>query len=243
MDIDEQRTSDIGTPLKGQKRNVGPIPPHSPRTARSLSLLSTIIWAAMLLGSFDTSPQAAEPLAGTDQGDETPAAPETSVKVILQRDKSGNYIGTGAINDKDVRFLVDTGASMVIIPEPIAKRIGLKKGKSMPFRTGGGVITHYATELDTLSIGAIQISRAPAAINPQMQEDFVLLGMSALGLLHFSQEGDNLVLSYDPGANGASGRTATAPPPESVKFRRSVKECMGDSRVINQKTLECLKGN
>jgi len=183
----------------------------------------------------------ANPLSNENQMAEEPAKPDTTVSVTLQRDRAGNYLGMGMINRKAVRMLIDTGASMVIIPEPLANRLGLKKGEPMMFRTGGGMIVHYATMLDTLSIGAIRISDVPAAINPHMQEDFALLGMSALALLRFRQEGNNLVLSYDPGTKAGQGTDSL--PPEPIRFRRSVKECMGEGRTIDRKTLDCLRGN
>lgn len=174
-----------------------------------------------------------------DQGliEESPTPRDTRIEVVLPRDHNGNYMGDGEINGTDVRFLVDTGASMVVVPEAIASRIGLRKGKAMNFRTGGGLVTHYATELDTLRIGRIQISDTPAAINPEMKEEFVLLGMSALSLLQFSQEGDNLVLSYDAGPSATP-----LPRPPELRFQRSLNDCIGKGNVIDEKTLACLKG-
>lgn len=192
--------------------------------------------ACLLFFSLVAGIAPAEPEVPDESGDVAPTR-ETAVKVVLPRDRSGNYMGDGEINGHDVRFLVDTGASMVVVPEAIAKRIGLRKGKAMPFRTGGGIVNHYATELESLSIGRIQISDAPAAINPEMRDEFVLLGMSALGLLKFSQDGDNLVLSYDPGP-----AAPPVPAAADVKFQRPLTECMGKGNVIDDKALACLKG-
>lgn len=170
-----------------------------------------------------------------------PLKAETRVKVTLGRDSRGNYSGIGAINGKNVNFLVDTGASAVSVPEKIARQIGLKKGAPLSMATAGGVVVNYATTLDSLSIGQIEIKKVMAVINPEMQEDFVLLGMTALALLHFSQQDGRLVLSYDPGENAAGASEPAAEEPE--RFKRSVKECMGMDKAIDQKTLNCLKGN
>ena len=170
-----------------------------------------------------------------------PAASDHSVKVTLTRDRGGNYVGTGMINRKTVKLLVDTGASLVVIPEGIARQIGLKKGQAMNFKTAGGLTTHYATVLETLTIGPIQINQVAAAINPAMQEDFVLLGMNALELLRFSQEEGKLVLSYDP--DKATGTAHEVDAEEPAPFRRSLEECGGATRTYDQRTLSCLQGH
>jgi aspartyl protease family protein len=173
------------------------------------------------------------------EGD-APARKSEIVREVLTRDRrSGNYFTQGLINGKSVRLMADTGASLVVVPEKIARQIGLKNGPSSQVKTAGGVVTAYETMLDTLTIGRIEIRNVAAMVNPAMQDDFALLGMNALSLLQFGQENDTLVLSYDP----AKAETQPAPPPEeTVRFRKSVKDCMGDSRTIDQKTLNCLQG-
>lgn len=172
-----------------------------------------------------------------------PAKPDTSVKVTFNRDRGGNYVGLGMINQKNVKLLADTGASIVVVPERIAKQIGLKSGRPMQFRTAGGLITHYATTLDSLSIGPIQIRDVEAVINPSMQEDFALLGMNVLALLHMTQQDGSLILSYDRPLeqDGRSGLRENAAEP-AARFKRSVKECLGSGKIIDQKTLNCLNG-
>jgi aspartyl protease family protein len=161
---------------------------------------------------------------------------ETSARVDIPRDPSGNYFTMGQINNTAVRLLVDTGASTVVIPAGLAKRMGLQQGKSQSFKTGGGPVPHYLTQLDSLVIGPIQIRDVPAAINPSMNEDFVLLGMSALELLHWSQKEGQLTLSYQ-----TRNAAARLPEPE-LRFKKPLRECMGSGRSIDRKTLDCLKG-
>lgn len=99
------------------------------------------------------------------------------------------------INQKSVTLLADTGASVVVVPEKIAKKIGLRSGKPMQFRTAGGLVTNYATTLDNLTIGPIQIRNVEAVINPSMHEDFALLGMNVLALLHMTQQREKTAAS------------------------------------------------
>lgn len=118
-----------------------------------------------------------------------------AVQVILEQNRYGHYVASGTINDKPVVFLLDTGATHVVIPEGTARRLGLKKGMEMMASTANGVITVYRTEIDTIAIGDIRFHHVNASINPGMEStDEILLGMSALGDIEFRQENGTLTL-------------------------------------------------
>lgn len=172
---------------------------------------------------------------------EPPQRPEPAVvREVLARDPSGNYFTQGLINGKQVRMLADTGASIVVVPEKIARQLNLKFGRAVMVKTAGGVVTAYETELETLTLGRIQMRKVAAMISPTMQDNFALLGMNALGLLQFSQENDTLVLSYDTAKAGSAPEEAA--PETTESFQRSVKDCMKGGNAIDQKTLDCLRG-
>lgn len=101
-------------------------------------------------------------------------------EVVLQSSRHGHYIATGQINNKSVVFLVDTGASFVSVPENLANKLDLKKGVVSQSTTANGVINTFATTLDEISLGDITLYDVRASINPYMQGDEVLLGMSFL---------------------------------------------------------------
>lgn len=115
-------------------------------------------------------------------------------QVQLQRNRNGHYVATGKINSKPVVFIVDTGATDISIPEMLAQRLRLKPGLRMPVDTANGQIDVYATTLDRVSLGEIELHNIRANINPYMQGDEILLGMSFLKHLDFSQQGDQLVI-------------------------------------------------
>lgn len=166
--------------------------------------------------------------------------PDTTVSFVMELNRSNNFMGQGSINGKQVTLLADTGASHVVVPEKIAQSIGLKKGQAMAFKTGGGTVPHYATTLDTLILGRIEMRNVPAAINPAMQEDFVLLGMSALALMDMQLDQGKLVLKYKPAESTAvAGDSARTVEP----FRRSIKDCARKGNQFDRATLDCLKGN
>lgn len=103
-----------------------------------------------------------------------------SKEVVLQSSRHGHYIATGNINQKPVVFLVDTGASFVSVPESLANQLNLRKGRVSQSTTANGVINTYETILEEISLGEITLNNVRASINPYMQGEEVLLGMSFL---------------------------------------------------------------
>lgn len=120
---------------------------------------------------------------------------ETERSIELLRNRQGHYVTSGRINDKSVTFLLDTGATDVSIPAPVARYLDLKEGFATQVQTANGVITVYATRLHKVEIGNIVLHDVRAHINPHMREREVLLGMSFLKQLEFSQQGDKLTIT------------------------------------------------
>jgi aspartyl protease family protein len=117
-----------------------------------------------------------------------------SKEVILRASRHGHFITRGAINNQRVLFLLDSGASFVAIPQNVAQRIGLEKGAPMTVTTANGRITIFDTRLDSISIGDITLYDVQAGINPYMQGEEILLGMSFLRELSITQENDTLTI-------------------------------------------------
>jgi len=115
-------------------------------------------------------------------------------EVILQRNRNNHYVANGTINGESVVFFLDTGATMVSIPEHIAKRLNLQRGAPIQVSTANGPITTYNTRLDSIALGAIELKGIRAAINPHTSHDQILLGMTFLKDLEFTQRGDTLIL-------------------------------------------------
>ncbi len=115
-----------------------------------------------------------------------------SKEVVLESSTHGHYIASGKINQKPVVFLVDTGASFVSVPAGVASRVGLKKGASQTALTANGSIKVYSTVLDEISLGDITLYNVRADINPHMDGDEILLGMSFLRSLSVTHENGKL---------------------------------------------------
>ncbi len=117
-------------------------------------------------------------------------------EVTLVQNRQGHYLANGNINNKAVTFLLDTGATHISIPEHIAQRLELRKGFPSQSRTANGTITVYNTLLNSVSLGAIKLYNIRASINPHMQDDEILLGMSFMKHLELIQRDRQLILKH-----------------------------------------------
>jgi len=115
-------------------------------------------------------------------------------ELALKRSHDGHYVFPGTINGQPVTFLLDTGATLVSVPAHLGAELGLKGGAPQQANTANGTVTTRATRLDALAFGPFDMRGVPASLNPGMGGDQVLLGMSVLKHLEFTQRGDTLIL-------------------------------------------------
>lgn len=122
-----------------------------------------------------------------------PRQPQSAV--VLQKQGSGHFIASGAINHYPVEFLIDTGATLTVVPGDIAHRMGLDNGSEMTVNTANGPAKGYQTTLNSISIGDLTVTQVPALILPDMaQTSYVLLGMSFLGSFDMATQENTLVI-------------------------------------------------
>lgn len=115
-------------------------------------------------------------------------------EVTLKENIQNHYVANGTINGEPVTFLLDTGATDVVVPAGLAEKLRLQPGaRGMAMTANGAVEVHY-TRIDDLTLGNIHLSDVRASINPGMQGEGVLLGMSALKQVDFSQQNGELIL-------------------------------------------------
>lgn len=120
-------------------------------------------------------------------------------EVVLQRNRFGHYVTSGEINGQPVTFMLDTGATGVAIPDAVARRLGIPRGRAYRTQTANGTAVSYAAMLDSVAVGDIALNNVQAGIAPGMGIDQVLLGMSFLKHIEFTQRGDSLILrQYGP---------------------------------------------
>jgi aspartyl protease family protein len=90
--------------------------------------------------------------------------------------------------------MLDTGATTIAIPGDTAARLDLAVGRRFRTQTANGTAEAFATTLDSVSIGEISLNDVEAAISPGLGTEEILLGMSFLQNIEFTQRGDTLIL-------------------------------------------------
>jgi aspartyl protease family protein len=121
------------------------------------------------------------------------AAASSREGVTLAADPRGHFVAEGAVNGSPVRFLVDTGASVVALPAADAQRLGIdyRKGERGLTQTAGGTVPVYRVRLDTVRVGGIELAGVDAIVI-ERGLDIALLGMSFLNRLEMQRDGQTM---------------------------------------------------
>ncbi|MEI7612846.1 MAG: TIGR02281 family clan AA aspartic protease [Betaproteobacteria bacterium] len=116
-------------------------------------------------------------------------------KVVLTADSAGHFLTTGNINGASVRFIVDTGASMISLGASDASRIGIdaSKGQKGIANTANGQTVVTRVKLDSVRVGEIVLNNVDALVH-QQDMPVVLLGMSFLNRMEMQRDGDSMTL-------------------------------------------------
>ena len=117
-------------------------------------------------------------------------------KVTLAADPRGHFYIDGAVNRVPVRFMVDTGATMVSLPQSDADRLGIdyRSGQRGKTRTANGLATVYLVKLDTIRIGDIELHNIDGLVVEGGGLDQALLGMSFLNRVSMQRDGATMTL-------------------------------------------------
>ncbi len=103
-------------------------------------------------------------------------------RISVPRSRDGHYYLTLEINDVPVRFVIDTGASQVVLTQADARRIGIDPETLRYFgtaSTANGVVRTAPVTLDEVRLADLRDRDLPAVVNEGAMEDS-LLGMTYL---------------------------------------------------------------
>lgn len=116
--------------------------------------------------------------------------------VTLAPDSRGHFVTDGMVNGAHVRFLVDTGATMVSLPSTTATRLGIdfRRGRRGVSQTANGVATVYNVMLDSVTVGDVTLLNVEGLVHEAAGLDMALLGMSFLSRTEMRREGETLTL-------------------------------------------------
>lgn len=116
--------------------------------------------------------------------------------VTLSADSRGHFSTEGQINGTAVRFVVDTGATLVSLSSAEARRLGLdyQRGEPVSMNTANGTVQARRITLDQVRVGAISVANVPAVVVDNLNMP-ILLGMSFLNRMDMRREGQIMTLT------------------------------------------------
>lgn len=129
------------------------------------------------------------------------AAPRTDLsassaeQLVLRPDAQGHLFIEGAINDSKVRFLVDTGATLVAISAAQAQQAGIdyRKGQRGVSHTANGSVPTWVVVFPSIRVGNMVLYNVEGAVLENGLST-PLLGMSALKRIEMRPEGGYYLL-------------------------------------------------
>jgi clan AA aspartic protease (TIGR02281 family) len=128
------------------------------------------------------------------------------IRVPVARAGTGMVVNVRIDGSVTAPFLVDTGATDVLIPAPLAERLGLRAGpdtRTKRYSTANGVVTHATVMLRSVDLGGAVVENVPASISPSME--IGLLGLSFFNHFHYSIDAAAGVLTLVPNDLAESG--------------------------------------
>jgi aspartyl protease family protein len=117
--------------------------------------------------------------------------PPTAREIVLPAGPGGHFHASGAINGRPVRFMVDTGASVVALGQPDADRIGLdyRRSPRAMMQTANGTVAAHRITLSAVTLGEVTLANVPAVVMP-LPMSHVLLGNSFLSRFQMRRDND-----------------------------------------------------
>ena len=163
----------------------------------SASISMALAWLAIFAGGFvvftfrDDLGYVVQRLRAEATG--TPVAAGEEIRIPMAID--GHFWVQGRINGEEVKFLVDSGATMTTIGRDTAARTGVEVSatRNQLVRTGNGFIRVATARAGELEVGPIE--RRDIALHVAEHEDLNVLGMNFLSSLQrWGVEGRWLIL-------------------------------------------------
>jgi len=121
----------------------------------------------------------------------------TMESTVVTADTQGHFIAEGQVNGASIRFVVDTGATLVSLPASDARRLSLDylKGQKVTMGTANGPAAGYLIRLDTVQIGKVLQRNVDAVVIEGTGLTAPLLGLSFLNRMNMKREGDVMTLT------------------------------------------------
>jgi len=119
-------------------------------------------------------------------------------KYAIEADRAGHYRMPVQLEGREIKMLVDTGASFVSLTKEDADRLGIRPSAGdykLQMNTANGVATAAPVWLPNVRIGSIEVHDVPAIVMSAGASSDSLLGMSFLQRLRrFGVAGGKMIM-------------------------------------------------
>lgn len=123
----------------------------------------------------------------------------TGQEIRVQKANDGHFYIFAKLNGTRIRFLVDTGATSVVLPRSYAKILGLDPNKlifNIPSQTANGETNSASVAVTTFEVANLKFHNFPVHIS-EVEMEGALLGMSFLKRLKaYEFDTNTLKLKY-----------------------------------------------
>jgi aspartyl protease family protein len=148
-------------------------------------LIAVAIAAAAIrfIERTETAPAEGRAAASSTGEAQSSSDPRT---MVVRRDERGHFRVTGTVDGRHMNFLVDTGASAVVLPEREAARIGVRptaRDYKTQVKTANGSVRAAPVTLKKVEIGWLRLTDVDALVLPDSALGENLLGLSFLSRL------------------------------------------------------------
>ncbi len=160
---------------------------HSVPDLRGDGVLRSFVWLVLTFAAVAWL--AAAKLPAVTVAADRPAVPSRGGdgwnRIVVPADERGHFVVEAEVNGTPVSFLVDSGASTVVLSPQDARRIGMPPERlhfTERFRTANGTVRAAPVELREIRIGQMSQRSVAASVN-EAPMGISLLGVSFLGRL------------------------------------------------------------
>lgn len=172
-----------------------------------MSMSSTLFWAGVaMVGAAVLTPGLSSPeeTVSAENPDKPASRPQVAAATTpsvsgvadqrITRSFDGHFYVTADVNGVPIRFMIDTGASMVALSPEDADRANVSlDGRVGVARTAGGDVEMTQTRIDSITVGGLTARAVRGAVVEELDQS--LLGQSFLSQLQSVEiSGDTMTL-------------------------------------------------
>ncbi len=153
---------------------------------------------------------------------------DKTTRIRVSRAGTSMMVQVRLNNSVTAPFLIDTGASDVLVPQAVADQLGIQVGpntRTKRYSTANGVITTPVVMLRSVALGDAVVENVPASISPSMKVG--LLGLSFFNHFTYNIDAAQGIVSLRPNdlaENGSirGGRSEAQWTAEYANLRRRI---------------------